>query len=207
MPLDSGAEEIVIGPSLVLEIPALLQEGLVALEQPTKPDSEIQWVRASLGGDPSAFAVLVRSHERRVFRLAGRFFRRPEDIEEVAQETFLTAWRKLGTYRADAPFEHWLTRICLNCCYARLRREKKGGEELDPNLESPRADPDARLEVHGLLRRLRPEDRFILLLLDGQGWSVAEIADRLGWSRVNVKVRAHRARKRLRKIVEEGLGS
>ncbi len=206
-PFASGANDIVTGISLTLENPTLLQEGFTALEPSATKDPEAQWIRASLEGDPNAFGALVKFHERRVFRLAGRFFRRREDIEEVAQETFLTAWRKLSTYRADAPFEHWLTRICLNCCYGRLRREKKGGEALDPNLEAPQADPNARLEVHGLLRCLRPEDRFILLLLDGQGWSVAEIAERLGWSRVNVKVRAHRARKRLRKIVEEGLSS
>lgn len=203
--LGLGAREILIGPSLTLDFPALFQEGLAAADASAATASESRWIRASLGGDPSAFAHLVRAHERRVFRLAGRFFRRPEDIEEVAQETFLTIWRKLSTYRADAPFEHWLTRICLNCCYGRLRREKQDGVELDPNLESPQADPDARLEVRTLLSRLRPEDRFILQLLDGQGWSVAEIANRLGWSRVNVKVRAHRARKRLRKIVEEGM--
>ena len=53
--------------------------------------------------------------------------------------------------------------------------------------------------------RLKPADRMVLLLLDGEGWSTAEIADRLGWTRTNVKVRAHRARTRLRRIVEEDL--
>ena len=55
----------------------------------------------------------------RVFRLAGRFFSRPQDVEEVAQETFLRAWLKLGTYRARAPFEHWLTRLCLRKVFRR----------------------------------------------------------------------------------------
>lgn len=199
------------GSFITFDLPTLLQEGIrerAAEQEPiAASDAESRWISASLGGDEGAFAALVKRHERRVFRLAGRFFRRPEDIEEVAQETFLTAWRKLGSYRADAPFEHWLTRICLNTCYGRLRKEKEPALELDANLESPRRDPDARMEVRGLLRRLQPEDRFILLLLDGQGWSVAEIADRLGWSQVNVKVRAHRARKRLRKLLEEGIES
>ncbi|MCB1036606.1 MAG: sigma-70 family RNA polymerase sigma factor [Acidobacteria bacterium] len=187
-------------------MPALLQEARPAEDSVSRQDSEeARWIAASLGGDEASFALLVRRHEKRVFRLAGRFFRRPEDIEDVAQETFLTAWRKLTTYRAEAPFEHWLTRICLNCCYGRLRKEKAAPEPLDPNLEAPRRDPTARLEVQGLLQQLAPEDRFILLLLDGQGWSVAEIAERLGWSRPNVKVRAYRARKRLRKLVEEDI--
>jgi len=162
-------------------------------------------VDAAVGGDPDAYAELVRRHERRVFRLCGRFFRRAEDVEEVAQETFLTAWKNLGGYRARAPFEHWLTRICLNCCYARLRKQRATPTtvEIDGrNDPAPGHDPAAGVEIERLLARLVPSDRFVLLLLDGEGWSVAEIAERLGWTRVNVKVRAHRARKRLRALLE-----
>lgn len=170
-------------------------------------DGEGRLVAASLAGDPDAFATLVHLHQRRVFRLAGRFFRRPEDVEDAAQDTFLTAWRKLGTYKAKAPFEHWLTRVCLNCCYERLRRQGPAEQplQLDAEPAARGAAPEAALEVERLLRTLSPQDRFILLLLDGEGWSVAEIADRLGWSRVNVKVRAHRARKKLREQLERGL--
>lgn len=167
-----------------------------------EPD-EARLVADCRGGDRNAFADLVRLHERRVFRLAGRFFRAREDVEEVAQETFLTAWRKLDTYRAEAPFEHWLTRICLNCSYARLRRRQPTPVPLDTDLSAREADPTARIEVERLLRRLKPEDRFILLMLEGEGWSVAEIARKLGWTRVNVKVRAHRARRQLRRLLEQ----
>lgn len=176
---------------------------------PRTADDEARLIAATLGGDPDAFARLIRRHERRVFRLAGRFFRRPEDVEEVAQETFLTAWRKLATYRAKAPFEHWLTRVCLNCCYGRLRTAKHDDQPIanEAALTAPQADPNAALEVAGLLRGLPAEERFILLLLDGEGWSVAEIAERLGWTRVNIKVRAHRARKKLRRLLEQALKS
>jgi len=166
--------------------------------------AEERWIAASRRGDQGAFAALVRAHERRVFRLAGRFFRHREDAEEVAQETFLRAWSKLAGYRAAAPFEHWLTRICLNCCYERLRRRQLRTEELLPETTAaPSHDPTAAVEVERLLRRLSPADRFVLLLLDGEGWPVEEIAQRVGWSTTNVKVRAHRARKRLRRLLEE----
>jgi len=169
-------------------------------------DSEALLVRASLEGDEDAFAVLVRSQQARVFRMLGRFFRRPEEVEEAAQETFLRAWTKLATYRGQAPFEHWLTRICLRTAYDRLRRRGLETVSLADGAEpgAPAPDPDARLEVERLLTRLVPADRFLLTLLEGEGWSVAEIAESLGWTPVNVKVRAHRARKRLRKILEEG---
>jgi len=164
---------------------------------------EAALVAQSRRGDRDAFADLVRLHQRRVFRLAGRFFRRREDVEDVSQETFLTAWRRLSTYSSRAPFEHWLTRVCLNCCYAALRKVRK--EEPAPDQEPADGrvpDPAVALEVERLLRNLSPQDRFILLLLDGEGWSVAEIAEKLGWTRVNVRVRAHRARRKLRGLLE-----
>jgi RNA polymerase sigma-70 factor (ECF subfamily) len=200
-------------------------------------DAELRLVRASADGDEDAFAALVRRHQGRVFRLAGRFFRQPQDVEEVAQETFLRAWMKLDTYSARAPFEHWLTRLCLRCAYDRLRRSgaprsaraarQTTAEEQRPaglhrgapgtaaaaslngvfdpeEMAAPGSDPDARLEVSRLLARLAPADRFLLVLLEAEGWSVAEIAERLGLSRVNVKVRAHRARQKLRRVLEEG---
>lgn len=177
---------------------------LKSLDAPAEPDLETRLVVASRSGDRDAFGDLVRLYERRVFRLAGRFFRAREDVEEAAQETFLTAWSKLGTYRAEAPFEHWLTRVCLNTCYRRLRqaRPAEGLPEADPPSRQE-IDADARLEVERLLATLPARDRFLLLMLHGEEWSVAEIADKLGWSKTNVKVRAHRARVRLRKLLEE----
>lgn len=179
---------------------------MTVLAAPADLTAEAELVSRSRRGDQAAFGALVRRHERRVFRLAGRFFRHREDVEEVAQETFLRAWSKLDGYRAEAPFEHWLTRICLNCCYERIRRSPPRAAELDVELAtSPRHDPSAAVEVERLLRRLAPADRFVLLLLDGEGWTAEEIAARLGWTRTNVKVRAHRARKRLRRLLEENL--
>ncbi len=176
-----------------------------ALARPSA-DADDALVAAARGGDQDAFTELVRRHQRRVFQLASRLLRRREDVEDAAQETFLTAWAKLGSFRGDAPFEHWLTRVCLNTCYARLRRGESGDlGEAELELAAPARDPDARLDAERLLARLPAADRFVLRLLDGEGWSVAEIASRLGWSRVNVKVRAHRARHRLRRLVEQGL--
>src|SRR5712692_8294448 len=129
--------------------------------------SEARLVDASVAGDEDAFAALVRRHQGRVFRLAGRFFRQRQDVEEVAQETFLRAWLKLGTYGGRAPFEHWLTRLCLRCAYDRLRRPVRSPAELaaypgvEEAAEGPPPDPTARLEVERLLARLQPADRFL----------------------------------------------
>jgi len=166
-------------------------------------DPDALLVRAAQGGDRDAFGELVTRHQQRVFRLSGRFFRQPQDVEEAAQETFLTAWRKLGTYRASAPFEHWLTRVCLNTCYMRLRRVRPE-EELPAEIRAVPSRDDARLDAERLLDRLPARDRYLLLLLHGEGWTTAEIAERTGWSQSNVKVRAFRARRKLRRLVEAG---
>ena len=183
----------------------------MGLERAAPPDTtdsgEAALIAACRGGDQGSFAELVRRHQRRVFRLAGRFFRRGEEVEEVAQDTFLAAWRKLDTYRAKAPFEHWITRVCLNCCYARLRERQPAEAAMPAEIEAPAGNPDARLEVERLLRHLTADDRYMLLLMHGEGWSVGEIAGRLGWTRMNVKVRAHRARRKLRRLLEEGVTS
>lgn len=171
-------------------------------------DGEARLVAESRAGDGDAFAVLVRRHQARVFRLAGRFFRRREDVEDAAQEAFLSAWRKLDTYRGAAPFEHWLTRVCLNCCYEKLRSgrlDPAAPRPADDEPQAPARDPDAGLLVERLLGELPAGDRFILLLLHGEGWSIEEIAERVGWSAVNVKVRAHRARRKLQRLLERGL--
>jgi len=167
-------------------------------------EAEAKLIAESLGGDQAAFAALVRRHQSRVFLLAGRFFRRREDVEEVAQETFFTAWRRLRTYEARAPFEHWITRVCLRLCYARLASDRRREDPLPPSdLAAPRHDPTAAIDVERLLARLSPSDRFVLLLLDGEGWSVKEIAERVGWTVTNVKVRAFRARRKLRQVMED----
>ena len=176
----------------------------MALAADDASDSEeAELIAACRAGDEDAFARLVRRHERRVFRLASRFFHQRHEVEDAAQETFLTAWRKLDRYSFKAPFEHWLTRVCLNCCYARLRRRRPVEPMPEAQVEAEQVDPDIRLEVASLLRRLPEADRFVLVLMHAEGWSTAEISERTGWSRAKVKVRAYRARLRLRKLLEE----
>ena len=179
------------------------------------PDREL--VSRAAAGEPAAFGVLVERWQGRVFRLAHRFFRRHEDAEDVAQEVFLKVWRALGGYRADAPFEHWLLRVATRTCYDALRRRRRAETPLaqiadDPgrwldaalwgaSLEAAEAE-DARRVAADLLDGLRPKDRIVLVLMDLEGMSAADVAAATGSTRAAVKIRALRARRALRRFAQ-----
>jgi RNA polymerase sigma-70 factor, ECF subfamily len=169
-------------------------------------------VRASLAGDDGAFAELIRRHKGRVFGTCSRFARDAHQLDDLCQEVFLRAWRKLGSFRGDAPFEHWLARLTVTSCYDFLRRERRHRDQLsiddcptelrDSSVDTAIAAGRARELVEWGMRRLSAEERLVLTLLELEERPVREIAADTGWSESNVKVRAFRARARLREILE-----
>ena len=180
-------------------------------------------VSATVAGDEDAFEQLFERHRRQVARIAGRFFLQREQIEEIIQDTFTKAYFALNTYHGThaASFKAWLTQIAVNCCYDQLRRarrrpeqgfgdiEESEAQEFAAQLRSPPLDVETRLVSRDLatklLARLSAEDRLVLTLLDVEGFSVAEIAEMTNWSISKVKVRAHRARANLRRVLQRYL--
>ena len=172
-----------------------------------------QDIQAALAGDGEAFARLVRRHQDRIAGYMWRFTRDRGELEELVQEVFVEAYFSLGGYRGKAPFSHWLMRIATRAGY-RLwkRRRRRPARTLPPEqwdalaaVEQPPPADCAEL-VHALLARLPPRDRLVLTLMYLEGLSVAQVAERTGWSRTLVKVQAHRARKKLKAaMVRAGL--
>jgi len=178
--------------------------------------SDASLMRRVAGGDPAAFEVLVGRWRNRVFRLALRFFRRPEDAEDVAQEVFLKLYRTAATYRSEAPLEHFLLRIATNACVDRLRESGRRREQVlsaitpDAGAWLDRALSGTALQAQEaeaaketaaeLLATLSPKDRTVLVLLDIEGLSAAAVAAAIGSTRAAVKVRAMRARRALRRL-------
>ena len=176
-------------------------------------------VAATAAGDEHAFEQLFDRHRRHVARIAGRFFAQREQIEEIIQDSFAKAYFALGAYHGThaASFRAWLTQIAVNSCYDQLRRARRRPEqalgefeeseshELSSQLRAVTGDIESALVSRDLasklLARLSPEDRMVLTLLDVEGFSVAEIAEMTDWSISKVKVRAHRARAHLRKVL------
>ena len=189
-------------------------------EHEAAPD-DAQLVGRAAAGDESAFEELFNRHRRRVALIAGRFFRRREQIEEIIQESFTKAYLALADFsnERETSFASWLARISFNTCYDELRRQKRRpegsmsevseeeAEWLKSQLRAEGVGQDieaaavARDLAHKLLARLSPEDRLLLVMLDVEGMSVSEIAEINRWSASKVKVRAHRARASLRKVL------
>ena len=188
---------------------------MLASDEPT--DDAL--VAAAGSGDEGAFEQLFERHRRQVARIAGRFFPQREQIEEIIQDSFTKAYFALGSYHGThaASFKAWLTQIAVNSCYDQLRRARRRPEQSfgDLNdkesydatiqLRAARSDVESALVSRDLalklLARLNPDDRMVLTLLDVEGFSVAEIAELTNWSISKVKVRAHRARAHLRRVL------
>jgi len=166
-------------------------------------------VKAAAGGDGEAYSRIIRRYQDTIARRMNRFTRDPRMIEELVHDVFVEAYFGLGGYRGDAPFEHWLQRIATRVGYrywTRRGREPAATVDVhlyDPQAESCEAARESADEVAVVLEKLAPRDRLVLTLLYLESRSVAEAADLAGWSETMVKVQAHRARKRFRKLLEE----
>jgi len=185
------------------------------------PDSELN--ERAVGGDEHAFAEIVRRYSPRVFRFAGRFFRRQSLVEEAAQEVFLKIFTQLKSYEGRGSFEGWLTRITVNTCINLLRGAKRETEMTVSALSDDESDwlerqmsnqatvrhRDAEEKkiaadlVNRVLDAMSPDDRLVLTLIDGEGHSIKELAEMTGWSESKVKVQAFRARRRMREAIEK----
>jgi RNA polymerase sigma-70 factor (ECF subfamily) len=180
-------------------------------------------VAAAAAGDETAFEKLFNRHRRQVGRIAGRFFSQGDQVEEIIQDAFTKVYFALHTYHGthEASFKAWLAQISVNACYDQLRRVRRRPEQalgeltetecrdFTSQLRGARSDIEGALVSRDLalklLTRLSPDDRLVLTLLDVEGFSVAEIGEMTGWSISKVKVRAHRARAHLRRIMRKFL--
>ena len=159
-------------------------------------------------GDPQAFEELVEETHRRVFTLAYRLVGDRHEAEDVAQDAYLKVFRSIRGFRGEASFDTWLYRIVSNTAITHLRRRGRFGDlakEADEIVQLPEpgaaADPVDRDEVHRALAALPAAQRSVLMLKDVYGFSCAEIGEQMGLSEGAVKVRLHRARKRLKDLV------
>jgi RNA polymerase sigma-70 factor (ECF subfamily) len=173
----------------------------------------LQCIRAGATGE---FAELVRRHQSRVFGILHRYERDTHRVEDLAQETFLKAWRALERFDGRSPFEHWISRIAVRVALDHLRREKRRENELALSdlgedaldwlrIADERNEVDARDAAEILdraMRQLSAAHRVVITMQELEGRSVKEIAAALGVSGIAVRVRAVRARAKLKRALE-----
>lgn len=184
------------------------------LQSPAAADVEV--LARVRGGALDDFAEIVQRHQARVFALLHRYERDPHRLEDLAQETFIKAFRALDQFDARAPFEHWLARIAVHVALDHLRKNKRrrnevglpelGEDVLDWLRAGDERDQLGARQAAELLdlamRELSPADRVVITMQELEGRSVKEICAATGAGSIAVRVRALRARARLRKIVE-----
>lgn len=175
--------------------------------------TDAELVHLTIAGDEAAFSVLASRYRGRAFATAARFARGRPELEDLTQEIFLKVWKGLASFRADAPFEHWFMTITVRTCYDFLRKNRKRRDneiltddttDFKPRSETSRVQEqrEAWEIVRRLLEKLNEKDRTVIILLELEERSVKEIAKLTGWSESNVKVRAHRARKKMKNFYE-----
>ncbi len=190
--------------------------------QNERSDAEI--IRDILGGNVDAFEALINRHQGYVCAIVTK--KVPTDrIEEVAHETFVRTYRSLETFRAKTPFKHWLASIAVRCCYDfwrdhYRRREtpvssirEDGWEGIQTLLVDGSANAsnghapnrEALRVLRWAMKGLSAEDRMVLTLVHLEEYTTAEAAALLRWSVPKVKIRAYRARKRLRKVLADAI--
>lgn len=192
------------------------------------PDSnsdDVQLVERCQKGDRQAFDELVIRHQKRIFNLAYRLLGDYEEANDLAQEAFIRAYKKIKSFRREASFSTWLYCLATNLCRNKLRQWQRkgrfqtvslsdssepGGKEVIHSLADPHPGPDEiyeRKEQQALIQKainsLGEEHRLVVVLRDIQGLAYEEIARIVDCSEGTVKSRLHRARNILKERLRE----
>src|SRR4029453_4149600 len=179
--------------------------------------TEAKAIRQAKDGDATAFEYLYKANCRRVYSVCLRMIKNPAEAEDLTQQAFFQLFRKIGTFRGKSAFSTWLHRVTVNIVLMHLRR-KKPTEILFEDLDRPGSD-DKRSRQHGssdtsmigaierinlmrAIHKLPPGYKQLFLLYDVLGYEHSEIAGLLGCSTGCSKSQLHKARKRLRWLLQ-----
>jgi RNA polymerase sigma factor (sigma-70 family) len=180
--------------------------------------SDIELIKLSLKGNQSAYADLVKRHQRFVFTLAMRFTKSREDAEEVAQDCFVKAFRSLESFKQESKFSTWLYTIVYTTAMTSLRKKRVDTSSIDDEdtyiqIENVSSGYDTdnvenksrSFYLNQAIEQLTPDDATIITLFYKGEQSLEEIAQTLGIEANSVKVKLFRARQRLKEKLERNL--
>lgn len=182
--------------------------------------TEKNLVDLSAGGDVEAFEKLIQSHQKKVYNIALRMTKNPEDAQELAQDTFIRAFIAIKKFRGESSFSTWLYRIAMNVCTDFLRKRNKAvvisidqgaiGSESEQPIQLPEDAPgpdelSEKRQLKQLVRQamdsLSAEHRQVLILRDLMDLSYRDIANTLSVSEGTIKSRINRAREGLKQVI------
>jgi RNA polymerase sigma-70 factor (ECF subfamily) len=166
--------------------------------------------------DEGAARRMVEGLYPLVLRIVRAHLPRRSSEEDLAQEVFMKIFSRIDQWRAEMPFEHWVSRVAVTTCLDALRHQRRRPELRWADLSETEAETlqnvlqdesdagtgdsvSSRELAHKLLETLSPSDRLVLTMMDMEGRSVADVQAATGWTATVIKVRAFRARRKLRK--------
>ena len=175
------------------------------------------YITKVINGDTNAFAYLVDNYKNMIYSLAYKMTKNREEAEEVSQDTFIKAYKNLDKFKGDSKFSTWLYRIAYHACLDSIKKNKKHHNSFEINditfnqiksveniLEGIERKERAKI-MNVCLDKLPDEERSIIWMFYYDELSLKEIIEVTGLSEANIKVKLHRARKRLLAIVEENV--
>ncbi len=185
----------------------------VAEVEKTEP-SDYELAQQSAGGDMAAFEDLYRRHFRRVYSLALRMTGKPEEAEDLTQETFTHLYKKIGSFRGESAFTTWLHRMTVNQVLMHFRKRKSRPEftmdedqtpiQIVQGTENQNRMPIVdKIILENAISKLPPGYRNVFVLHDVEGYEHGEVAKMLGISEGTSKSQLHKARLKLRGLIRQ----
>jgi len=175
------------------------------------------YINKVINGDASAFAYLVDTYKNMVFSLAYKMTKNKEEAEEVSQDTFIKAFKNLSNFKGDSKFSTWLYRICYHTTLDAIKKNKKNNYTFEINEVTYNQIQSVETILQGIerkersvimdkcLMKLPDEERSILWMFYYDELSLKEIIEVTNLSEANLKVKLHRARKKLLTIVVKNI--
>jgi len=208
-PWNDGGVEIALGDHFSEKFQRIFPaRGSEELKESRMDDPDEALVRQSQNGDPAAFESLIRKHQRMIWSLTYRMTGSFADAEDLAQETFIRAYRQIGGYRAASKFSTWLYRIAINVCLKWRQRETlrveihAGWTDMNGQqgaaVETAPSGSELRGHLQAALLKLPGKQRAAILLTIYDGLNHAEAAKVLGCSEATVSWRVFVARRKLK---------
>ncbi len=173
---------------------------------------DLEWVDRALQGDTEAFSKLVEKYQKPVYFTAMRILSDHEEAADIAQQTFVNAFRSLSTFRRESSFKTWAYQIAINLCRNRIKERTRLPDMLDITeievIDSERLPLDSLDErerakqIQQAVQRLPDQQRMTLVLRVYEGYSYEQIADLLGCAQETARANYHHGVRSLRKMLE-----